>query len=151
MHVSEIGIVKIQFDKKMTNYTLSNLNKTIIDIWVEPYNDWHLDNDDENPFNMTKLNFTWEAQKFEQDNTYLYIKLKFISPAYISPKRKYDKLVIDFKRNDTMVSILNETLHQDSIVLKYKIRKQMPNDEYTIQFIKNIESGKRILDLSILV
>lgn len=42
--VTNKGLVYIDFNKKMaTNFNLTWINQTTVDMYIEPYNDWHLD------------------------------------------------------------------------------------------------------------
>ena len=55
-------------------------------MYVEPADDWHKDVED---FDISRLNFTWNCSRYEQDAfgsfTTLYIDLNFSSPSDISP------------------------------------------------------------------
>ena len=64
----------IRFDKRVVNFTLSDMNRTNVDIWVAPYDDWHLL---EEGYQLKKLNFTWEAIRFEKNNTNLLVQMNF--------------------------------------------------------------------------
>ena len=44
------------------NYTeIQNINKTNMEMYIQPYNDWTEENEQ---FNINLLNFTWEVWKF---------------------------------------------------------------------------------------
>ena len=68
-----------------TNFNLSHLNESNIDIWVAPVNDWHLYTEN---FSLGILNFTWNVTTF--NNSLLVIQLYFDYPAEISPTKIYD-------------------------------------------------------------
>jgi hypothetical protein len=46
----------------MRTYPLNYYNSTILDLYIEPAED-RLDDEDDS-FNMSSLNFTWEAVRF---------------------------------------------------------------------------------------
>ena len=55
---------------------ISHINRTMLDIYVKPSEDWHLD---EESFDANStLNFTWAAEKYE--GQYLDLSLKFENP-----------------------------------------------------------------------
>ena len=54
-------------EKKVNQTDYQNLhlfNISSIEMYVEPAGDWHLD---EEGFELTRLNFTWNATRFEKD------------------------------------------------------------------------------------
>ena len=56
----------------------------------------------DNGFNISKLNFTWVADRF--DKNVVYINLKFNSPLDVSPDIKLDKLIFDFSLSKSFSS-----------------------------------------------
>ena len=75
-----------------TNFNASLLlNSTIIDMWIIPFEDWHLGIE---YYNISKLNFTWNCSGFA--NKTLNFKLNFNNPQEISPEINQDKLFINF-------------------------------------------------------
>ena len=61
-------------------------------MYILPFQNWHADLD---AFDLTNLNFTWEMESFEIDK--LVLRLKFINPSQISPKKSFDDLAIQFE------------------------------------------------------
>jgi len=57
--------MKIRFNfEMMTGFNISLLNSTLIDMYLVPANNRHL----EDPaFNISNLNFTWDTVSFSQD------------------------------------------------------------------------------------
>ena len=53
--------MKIGFSKLMNFTETQNINKTNIEMFIQPYNDW---TKEEEQFNINLLNFTWEVWKF---------------------------------------------------------------------------------------
>ena len=69
--ITALGEVTVEFSRVMrVEYNSSLvLNHTIIDMWVIPHDDWHLETNDINPsFNMSTLNFTWNCTSFVKRN-----------------------------------------------------------------------------------
>lgn len=57
--MSILGEVVIEFSHVMkTDFNLTMLNSTFVDMFIEPAEDRHMN--DEN-FNLSSLNFTWET------------------------------------------------------------------------------------------
>ena len=46
------------------NTDLKYLNETVIDMWIETANNWHLREPPEKDLDLTKLNFTWTVLNF---------------------------------------------------------------------------------------
>ena len=65
---------------KNEGLNLTNLNETIMDLYLEPRDDWANFKTD---FNMSFLNFTWNVTEYKLD--FMMIKLKFVNPYEISP------------------------------------------------------------------
>lgn len=59
---------------------LADINTETLDIYIKTYDNWLAY---EENFNLTLLNFTWEATSFERDT--LSLKLNFFSVESISP------------------------------------------------------------------
>ena len=74
---------------------LSDLNTTQLELYINPYNDRHL----EDGFNISKLNFTWQIVYFKWE--YVLIQLKFEAPNYISSEVEWDKFFWRVKKNHT--------------------------------------------------
>lgn len=68
-------------DQKTAN--LSLINSTLIDMYIQPFEDWHLYEDG---FNISLFNFTWKVISLEDD--LMEIQLNFNHPNAISPKKK---------------------------------------------------------------
>ena len=99
--------MELQFDEKMfTNFNLSHLNTSNMDIWLAPANDWHLEDE---MFVPGSLNFTWNVTRFNQ--TEMDVQINFDNPSEISPNlTKYDQIVVEFLTHDVVVDLKNNTL-----------------------------------------
>jgi len=72
--------IKFNFDMA-TNYNYSLLlNSTLIDMYIIPEDNRHIDDP---AFNLTKLNFTWEVVNFEDDE--LQVQMNFECAVCLSP------------------------------------------------------------------
>ena len=38
------------------NFTLSDFNSSVVDMWIAPFEDWHIEDES---YQEEKLNFTW--------------------------------------------------------------------------------------------
>jgi len=77
--ISARGQLDIRFSTEMlTTINLTQVNTTMIDIYIVPAENRHLSDG----FNITKLNFTWNATEFYYDT--LTIMLDFPNPSYVS-------------------------------------------------------------------
>lgn len=56
--IDNLGLVTVKFNNKINNLSLTDVNRTVLDMYVKPAWDRHLN---EPYFNLSKLNFTWEA------------------------------------------------------------------------------------------
>jgi len=70
---------------KTDGLNLTHINDTVIDLYIVPSNDWHLEKAD---FNMSTLNFTWHVVNYTGDT--LDIKITFNAPIDISPRKIQD-------------------------------------------------------------
>ena len=63
---------------------LTELNSTVLDIYVKPFDDWHtwVEGFEVYP----KLNLTWVVDSFEDNR--LRINVTFLDPIQISPQQK---------------------------------------------------------------
>lgn len=61
-----MGEVTVKFNSSMVTekVNLTEINSTVFDMYLQPSNNRHLDEDD---FNMSKINFTWKTKSFEKD------------------------------------------------------------------------------------
>lgn len=96
----------------------------MLDIYIKPANDRHLDVDD---FNFTALNFTWNTTDI-LDNQ-LVLQLYFHDPLSISPNIDQDRIVVSL-RNDSFVHLFTskefkKTLHRNWWTIDSNIGKQM--------------------------
>jgi len=86
--ISARGELSIEFSTEMvTAINLTHVNSSMIDIYIVPAADRHLIDG----FNLTKLNFTWNATAYEYDT--LTIMLSFFEPSFVSTLKKQDQLV----------------------------------------------------------
>jgi hypothetical protein len=93
--MDHFATVDIEFNTIMkTDFNFSMINETVLDIYVQPSNDRHLD-DDTFDANHT-LNLTnWKVHNFQ--NRTLTLNMTFIYPYQISPKLELDNLIIFIK------------------------------------------------------
>lgn len=57
------GLMELSFDKLMhTQFNLTTLNTSNMDIWLAPNDNWHLKLDEE--YDLNKFNFTWNVTEF---------------------------------------------------------------------------------------
>mmetsp|Transcript_6152 Transcript_6152/g.9892 ORF Transcript_6152/g.9892 Transcript_6152/m.9892 type:complete len:366 (+) Transcript_6152:3401-4498(+) len=134
--------MEIRFNSEMETdgLNLTQLNSTLLDIYLEPAQNWHLEEGKD--FSVDVLNLTWTVSSYE--GTRLLLKLNFTSPAYVS------KLIVQ----DTMVVHVREPRHffmsrehlvdlsEDHRTLSSKIRKQMPDTSFTRGFKTAAEATK---------
>lgn len=88
MEISSVGNVSIEFNTQMKTAEVEDLawlNSSIIDSYIQPFDDWHLDMSN---FDMKTLNFTWKAVSYA--NNTLDLKLDFNDPLAISPNFQFD-------------------------------------------------------------
>ena len=79
--ISDIGLMRITFNKNMSTLSnWTNLNSSNIDIWVAPYDNWHLK---EENFDMKLINTTWNITDY--NTSHIDIQLLFNSAPNISP------------------------------------------------------------------
>lgn len=80
--MNSLGDVLIRFNTEMKNegLNLTLLNDTIMDLYLEPRDDWATF---KSGFNMSFLNFTWNVTEYKLD--FMIIKLQFVNPYEISP------------------------------------------------------------------
>ena len=62
----------------------------MLDIYIEPF----YERLNDNFFNVSNLNFTWDVIKL--DHNEVFIQIYWVNWAYISAGLQYDKLKIDF-------------------------------------------------------
>lgn len=62
-----------------TDYKLSDINSTIMQMYLIPYDNWV---EEDLNFNKTNINFTFEAVEFYEDT--LVLQIKWNSPIYVS-------------------------------------------------------------------
>ena len=63
--ISPLGLMTVAFNSTMltSEVKVTDINQTVLDIYIEPArNRHHIEN---GTFNMTALNLTWEATRFE--------------------------------------------------------------------------------------
>ena len=108
----------------MTEYIdIKDINETHLDIYVQPYADWHIE---EHGFEVEpNLNLTWEVIQF--NNSRLLIYVKYLNPVQISPKANRDILMVHFNENSTKIFTSKEQfkLHPDYHSLQKEIPKQL--------------------------
>jgi len=125
--------MEIKFNMAMDTARIKDLswiNKTMMDIYVEPSQERFKFTD---TIDMSKLNLTWKPVKYENKN--LFIQLNFTDPIFISPHEIQDKIVVHlnnashsqfFKATDS-----NTYWNPNYFTLKSAVMKQMPNNALT--------------------
>jgi len=58
------------------NFNKSSINTTVLDVYIQPSNDWHLD--DQNYEANSTLNFTWTVEAYEED--FMDLAMDFTNP-----------------------------------------------------------------------
>ena len=107
-----------------------NLNKTLINdtmlnIYVKPSLDWHLE-DDNFDVNST-LNLTWSVLEFKDD--FLDLVLDFSHPLKISPNLVRDSLVVHFYNHSELFLSKNfQTLSPESRFITGELPKQVDSE-----------------------
>lgn len=100
--INEMGQMNITFSRMMhTQFNLTDLNQSNVDIWLAPANDWHLEL--EGGFDIRKFNFTWNVTSFNL--TTMAIQLTFNNPPQISQTSVFDSIVVNFLDQETVVSM----------------------------------------------
>jgi hypothetical protein len=137
--ISSLGEVTIKFSTPMRNESVNvtHLNETVLDIYVEPQGNWHLEEGN----SLSQLNFTWNVTKYTSER--LFIKLNFSHPLSISPKQIQDTIVVHIKdRRDFFISsTLLVDLHANYTTLKSAMKKQMPDDNITRNLLAASEAA----------
>jgi hypothetical protein len=141
--ITALGEVTIKFSAPMRNNSvnITHLNHTVLDIYLEPEGDWHLEKGN----SLAQLNFTWNVTEYTSER--LFIKLNFSHPLSISPKQIQDTLVVHIKeRRDFFVSsTLQVDLHTNYTTLKSAMRKQMPDEKLT----RGLLAASEVTDVSL--
>ena len=133
--ISVLGEVEVVFSRAMkTNFNASLfLNSTNIDMYVLPFENWHLERDD---FNMSSLNFTWNCTSFSGRT--LRFKLKFNDAAEISPLLNQDVLYINLTMANELgllSSVEGMPLRKVDTEMLGKIRRQMEDTTWNSNFV----------------
>jgi len=108
-----------------TNFNLTTLNETSLDLYIEPALERHK----EFSFDLSKLNFTFNATSFEDD--LLTIKLNFRNPTYVSVLEVQDSLVFHVQHGfESMFwsKTLNKPLHKPYWTIRSQIKAQIPDN-----------------------
>lgn len=85
--------MKVLFNTSMSyNVTLADLNKTTVDMYIDPATDHYYSAEHRLRSN---INFTWSLVKFA--NQRMHFKLVFENPLAISRLGQYDDLVLHIK------------------------------------------------------
>ena len=92
--VSARGELSVRFSHEMqTHMNLTQLNSTILDLYIIPSLDRHKVTD----FKLSNLNFTWTTVSFEIN--LLVIQLNFTDPTFISSDKVQDSVVWHLKKD----------------------------------------------------
>ena len=119
--ISNFGLMKVRFNQTMHtqfNWT-RDLNTSNMDIWLAPANNWHLELDE--PFDMTKFNFTWNVTEFNK--TRMEIQITFGEEPEVSVTSVYDKIVLNFLDENVVTGFNGDPLGNSSLWLIEKIPK----------------------------
>jgi len=147
--ISSIGLMTIFFNQEMnTNVNLTQLSSNyypyrslvatedlnLLNMYISPFDNWV---SERNNYNLTKLNFTWEATSFV--GNILEVQLDFHSPSSISPLLSQDTMIVDMStaiKLNYFKSIDGRTItHQKHHFLKNRIRTQMKNDNFSKDYL----------------
>jgi hypothetical protein len=111
-------------------------------MYINPYNDRH----EEDGFNISKLNFTWDIVYFKKE--LVLVQLKFEAPNYISTEVVWDQYIFRVKRNFTNLFYskkIDAEIYEDFWTLYHPIRPQTDNSSsmsswiiWLAKFIKNV-------------
>ena len=146
--IDQFGEVLILFNVNMKTevVNITHLNDTIIDMYIEPYNNWTSWTSE---FNLTTLNFTWNVTSYNGKK--LFIKLNFYNPEVISPQEVFDNLVFHIKEKGTNFIAQRELvdIHDDYTTLRHKVKRQMPDNKGTRSLDKGAKNTESTLMITL--
>ena len=117
--VSIYGEVEVEFDQEMMEYSLDNYNSDTLQIYVQPYRDWH---EHKKSYDISQLNLTWTVKSFKSKK--MEILLEFDHPEEVSPEIAPDSLIIDILDSNYFYSnALHKSLSEDYLRLEHEIPK----------------------------
>lgn len=132
------GSLKLEFtDLISDNFNVSLINGTFLDLYVVPA----LGREDDNGFDLKTINFTWNCT--EVKGNIMEFKLKFNEPLEISPLTSQDQMYFFIKDEGyPLFTSKNLKILDPSIrLLKSKVPKQMPDTDFTKNFVGSVESA----------
>lgn len=118
----------IEFNSTMsTNFNFSLINKTTVNIYIDPQIDDDLTIKDRLRSN---LNLTWELVDFKSQQ--MLIQVNFSDPIEISPLQVQDLIVVHIMNltHPWFCKDIGLFLHSDFHVLKAKVKKQNYNNKH---------------------
>ena len=121
-------------DEKQKTQNLNWLNSSIITMFIEPENNWHLE---EEEFDIKRLNFTFNCTRFYNSTLYglqsiMVFQLYFDSPEFISPFAEQDRVFVNLTnavKAGYLKTYLGVDLRESDFELRKKIRLQMKKNE----------------------
>lgn len=91
---------------------------------------------------VSKYNLSWKLVNFK--NNSMHIQLDIFNPMYISLRKKRDEVVMNVKNLTEAFFCLdpkvNDFLHKDYRVLRHRIKKQLPRNEFTMTNMATAET-----------
>ena len=132
--LSQRGRLTVEFNTEMSTemIDLSWINSTILDMYIVPHKDWHLDYDD---FNVSLLNFTWKTISFAGNR--ITFDLTFNSPPDISPKRIFDNLVWHVK-DPVYFTSKSDRKQLSTRTLDVKVERPITDREDQVPLLKDL-------------
>ena len=144
VELTENGLMTIEFSKTFLPFqNLSEINSTVIDIYVKPAKNRDLWDDKWDP---CTVNLTWYAVSME-DRT-LVIQIDFDAPHEISPLLQQDTLM--FAILDDGMSIFKTYLQERFLcerrrVIKSRIKKQLGDVDLFQEVVEGTSDGLMVL------
>jgi hypothetical protein len=107
--ISTFGDLSIKFSEK------TKIEMNMMELELIPY-------DLPEGIDLSKLKFVWEAKSF--DGVKLELKINFTNPAFVSPNKVQDSLIVRFQNVSYITAVeTGEPLDEKSWVLATNIKK----------------------------
>jgi hypothetical protein len=145
--ITSIGLMKLEFSDFLVEFNISLLNSTFLDLYIQPALGRNLDES----FVLSTVNFTWSCTKLV--NNKMEFKLTFPNPYEISPLSDQDKFIFYIKEEGYPIfrSRDGKDLLPSNVLMIKKIPKQMPDTDFTKQFMSSVNSANKQLKIMLLV
>lgn len=140
--IDQYGHAIIKFNSSMNteHLNLTDLDSTVIDLYIVPYNNWHLDEDNFKVY--PSLNFTWIIHSFK--DKYLKLNLTFYEPIQISPREVQDMMIFHIIVPEFFTTGLTfKMIDENYRTLPIKVRKQMADSSFNRNFKKAAETTQK--------